>query len=222
MCSVSSPAIRNLPFPSLLSLSLSLLPCAFVHAVEAAARRRTDVDPADLAQAAYGAIVLSDTRDQYALFRHLGPFLHNPPALQHQDIFPLSEDDRRHLLFSYYQYDAELMLLILGKQMSKSMRKDLDELADETQLALSSCYRQFDNLRRIFKTVEDQPGPLAHVIQQQFLLNPSQARLAGWLVERARRGMGREGNKHGERREQCLRSRGREGYLGRGELQQTP
>ena len=122
------------------------------------------------------AIVLSDTQDQFRLFRHLEPYLQDPPSLHNQGIFPLEEDDREHLLFSYYQYDADLMLEILGKQLSKSMRKDLDEVADDTHLALSSCYRQFDNLKRIFKTVEDEPGMLTDLIQRYFNLNPTQAR----------------------------------------------
>ncbi|EGD77798.1 fibpl protein [Salpingoeca rosetta] len=139
---------------------------------DAAARRQ---DTADFPRIS-PEIVLADTRDQYMLFRQLEPFFHEPRSLAQQDIYPLSEDDCRHLLFSYYQYDANFMLLILGKQLSKGMRKDLDELADETHLALTSCNRQFDNLRRIWKAVEDQPGPLVNVIQQQFLLNPSQAK----------------------------------------------
>eukprot|EP00043_Microstomoeca_roanoka_P013072 m.127680 g.127680 ORF g.127680 m.127680 type:complete len:352 (-) comp15660_c2_seq1:33-1088(-) len=121
-------------------------------------------------------IVVDDTRDQYMLFKQLEPFLQNPVAFKHQDIVPMSEDDRNHLLYSYYHYDADLMLKILGKQLSRGLRKDLDELADETKISLTSCNRQFDNLRRIFKTVEDQPGSLEQLIKDNFLLNGSQAK----------------------------------------------
>eukprot|EP01147_Barroeca_monosierra_P000544 gene544-3862_t len=140
--------------------------------VEEAVRKRLDIS--HLGSAAN--IVLGDTKDQYLLFKQVEPFLRDPIAFRNQDIYCFSHDDRRHLIYTYYRYDAEFMRKILGRYLSKGMRKDLDEVAEEVKLTLSSCCRQFDNLRRIYKTVEDHSGQLSKLIEQSFLLEPSLAR----------------------------------------------
>jgi hypothetical protein len=47
---------------------------------------------------------------------------------------------------------------MVGRKLSSRLRKDLDEVAEKTGVLLNSCKRQFDNVKRVFKTVEDMPG----------------------------------------------------------------
>eukprot|EP00056_Hartaetosiga_gracilis_P009691 m.140130 g.140130 ORF g.140130 m.140130 type:complete len:350 (-) comp13176_c0_seq37:2951-4000(-) len=117
----------------------------------------------------------NDTQDQFNMFDLLVPYLNNPQTLSQQDLFFLNEIDCAEMLKRYYSYDNELMAHILGKQLSRGLRKDLDEVAEKTGIPLKSCNRQFDNLRRIFKMVEDVPGKLSSLISDMFLLDPLQA-----------------------------------------------
>ena len=59
---------------------------------------------------------------------------------------------------------------MFGKKFNSRNRKDLDEVAEKTGVRLKSCRRQFDNIKRIFKAVEEMPGNTATNIKQQFLL----------------------------------------------------
>jgi endonuclease IV len=64
---------------------------------------------------------------------------------------------------------------LLGKQLNSRLRKDMDDVSEKTRVSLGSCRRQFDNLKRIFKKVEDMEGSLYDNIQVKFLLPPDLA-----------------------------------------------
>ena len=46
----------------------------------------------------------------------------------------------------------------------------MDEVAEKTGITLKSCRRQYDNVKRVFKVVEDMSGSLVNNIKQHFLL----------------------------------------------------
>lgn len=46
----------------------------------------------------------------------------------------------------------------------------MDEVAEKTGISIKSCRRQYDNVKRVFKAVEDMPGSLVANIKQHFLL----------------------------------------------------
>lgn len=52
----------------------------------------------------------------------------------------------------------------------------MDEVSDKTGITLKSCRRQYDNVKRVFKVVEDLPGSLAANIEQHFLLSEDLAK----------------------------------------------
>lgn len=54
----------------------------------------------------------------------------------------------------------------------------MDEVAEKTGITLKSCRRQYDNVKRVFKIVEDLPGSLAANIKQHFLLSEDLAKYA--------------------------------------------
>lgn len=82
----------------------------------------------------------------------------------------------------YYYLDDSVAREILGKKLSSRYRKDLDEVADRTGIRLKSCRRQFDNVKRIFKCVEELPGNVTNNIKQNFLLPDELARLVFAII----------------------------------------
>mmetsp|Transcript_21900 Transcript_21900/g.57166 ORF Transcript_21900/g.57166 Transcript_21900/m.57166 type:complete len:414 (-) Transcript_21900:66-1307(-) len=121
-------------------------------------------------------VVLQDTIDEYRTFQLLQGYMENPLQLATQTIIPLTPPEQHELVAVYYAYDDAVMREILCKQLSgRRLRNDLDEVADKTKVSLKSCQRQYDNLRRIFKKVEDRPGRLSDMILQRFLLKPKLA-----------------------------------------------
>lgn len=52
----------------------------------------------------------------------------------------------------------------------------MDEVSEKTGVTLKSCRRQYDNVKRVFKVVEDLPGSLVTNIRQHFLLSEDLAK----------------------------------------------
>lgn len=82
------------------------------------------------------------------------------------------------LSFRYYEFDDVVIRELLGKKITSKSRKDMDEVAEKTGITLKSCRRQYDNVKRVFKVVEDLPGSLAANIKQHFLLSDDLAKYA--------------------------------------------
>lgn len=76
----------------------------------------------------------------------------------------------------YYEFDDVVIRELLGKKITSKSRKDMDEVAEKTGITLKSCRRQYDNVKRVFKIVEDLPGSLATNIKQHFLLSDDLAK----------------------------------------------
>lgn len=82
------------------------------------------------------------------------------------------------ICFRYYEFDDVVIRELLGKKITSKSRKDMDEVAEKTGITLKSCRRQYDNVKRVFKVVEDLPGSLAANIKQHFLLSDDLAKYA--------------------------------------------
>eukprot|EP00038_Savillea_parva_P025820 m.49715 g.49715 ORF g.49715 m.49715 type:complete len:396 (-) comp7148_c0_seq1:109-1296(-) len=136
---------------------------------EDAARARDDTD------GFRHEVVLQDTIDEYRTFALLKRYMENPLQLSTQTILAISPDKQQELIALYYAYDDAVMREILCKQLSKRLRNDLDEVAEKTKVSLKSCHRQYDNLRRIFRKVEDRQGRLCDLVLQKFALKPQLA-----------------------------------------------
>eukprot|EP00035_Acanthoeca_spectabilis_P038431 m.52999 g.52999 ORF g.52999 m.52999 type:complete len:398 (-) comp9136_c0_seq1:75-1268(-) len=137
--------------------------------VEKAAAVRKDAD-------GFGAdVVLQDTVDEYRTFELLEKYMQNPLQLATQTVITISSGTQQELLALYYAYDDAVMREILCNQLSKKIRNDLDVVADKTRVSLKSVHRQFDNLRRIFRKLEDRPGQLSELVLTRFVLKPKLA-----------------------------------------------
>eukprot|EP00033_Pygsuia_biforma_P002460 GCRY01002728.1.p1 GENE.GCRY01002728.1~~GCRY01002728.1.p1 ORF type:complete len:370 (+),score=4.11 GCRY01002728.1:122-1231(+) len=113
-------------------------------------------------------IILGDIEDQYRQFLQLEHFLHNPPYLQEQGLFPVSERLRRIFVEKYYDFDASVARELFIRRLSSKTRKDLAELSEATNRTTHSCKRQFDNFRRVYKCVSDAEGSVVNRIQELF------------------------------------------------------
>lgn len=58
----------------------------------------------------------------------------------------------------------------------------MDEVSEKTGVTLKSCRRQYDNVKRVFKIVEDLPGSLSINIKQHFLLSEDLAKYAIFFI----------------------------------------
>lgn len=58
----------------------------------------------------------------------------------------------------------------LGRKLSTRNRKDLEDVSEKTDIRIKSCRRQFDNIKRVYKMVEDMDGDLCQNIQTHFML----------------------------------------------------
>ncbi|XP_025829126.1 acidic fibroblast growth factor intracellular-binding protein-like [Agrilus planipennis] len=127
-------------------------------------------------------LIASDVLDHYRTYSLLEKLLTNPNKLQEQLAFQIDPDTRQFLIESYYAIDDNVVRELLGKKLSSKHRKDLDEVAEKTGVPLKSCRRQFDNIKRIFKSVEEMPGPIVQNIQKLFYLHEDLARKYACIV----------------------------------------
>lgn len=119
---------------------------------------------------ATATLLMSDTLDHYRTFQMLEKLLQNPNMLADQWTFQVEPKTQRMLIEKYYEFDDDVVREILGKKLSARNRKDLDEVSEKTSVTLKSCRRQFDNVKKVYKLVEDLRGSLVQNIQTHFLL----------------------------------------------------
>jgi len=73
--------------------------------------------------------------------------------------------------------------LQLGRKLNSKLRKDLDEVSEKTGILVRSCRRQFDNIKKVFKAVEDvAPKNYVNTILNTFELSKSLAEKYAALV----------------------------------------
>lgn len=127
-------------------------------------------------------LLKSDVLDHYRTLLMLERLLHSPVHLAEQWTFQLAPQTQRMLIAKYYDFDASVVREFLGKKLSSRNRKDLDEVSEKTGVDIKSCRRQFDNIKRVYKVVEELTGPLTKNIQTHFLLPEELARKYAALV----------------------------------------
>ncbi|XP_069165542.1 acidic fibroblast growth factor intracellular-binding protein isoform X1 [Procambarus clarkii] len=115
-------------------------------------------------------LLTSDTADHYRTFGMLEKLLLTPTKLAEEWTFQLEPAVQKMVIQKYYEFDDIVIREILGKKLSGRTRKDLDDVAEKTGVLLRSCRRQFDNVKRIFKQVDEMTGSVVTNIQSVFLL----------------------------------------------------
>ena len=72
----------------------------------------------------------------------------------------------------YYAYDPIVIRELLGHKLSQRQRKDLDDVSEKTGCRVKSCRRQFDNLKRVIRTIDEMKGSIFKNIAEIFCLPP--------------------------------------------------
>ncbi|EEC03150.1 acidic fibroblast growth factor intracellular binding protein, putative [Ixodes scapularis] len=111
-------------------------------------------------------LLKSDVLDHYRTLQMLERLLHSPVHLAEQWTFQLTPQTQRMLIA---KYDGFFTPLILCYKCSISVRKYTIEI----NCRLNS---PFDNIKRVYKVIEEMPGPLTKNIQTHFLLPEQLAR----------------------------------------------
>ncbi|UYV80453.1 FIBP, partial [Cordylochernes scorpioides] len=126
--------------------------------------------------------LISHVSDHFRNFHMVERYLHQPTTLADQWTFQLAPVTRKMLIERYYEFDDVVIREFLGKKLSSRNRKELEEVSERTNINVKSCRRQFDNVKRVYKMVEDLTGPLVANIQTSFLLPEHLARKYGAIV----------------------------------------
>lgn len=122
----------------------------------------------------YGAtfnMLLADVDDHFRTLRILERYLKSPDKLSTQLEIQISPDQQNVLIEKYYEFDPAIVREILGKKLTSRHRNSLDDVSEKTRIPLRSCRRQFDNIKRVFKAVEEMNGSLVENIKANFLLS---------------------------------------------------
>lgn len=115
-------------------------------------------------------LIISYVLDQYRTFQMIEKLLHIPTQLTEQWTFQMTPRTEKLLIEKYYDFKDSVIREILGKKLSARNRKELEDVSEKTDVGVKSCRRQFDNIKRVYKMVEDMAGNLCQNIQTHFLL----------------------------------------------------
>ncbi|XP_052769077.1 acidic fibroblast growth factor intracellular-binding protein-like [Mya arenaria] len=115
--------------------------------------------------------LLSDTKDSFRLYASLEQLLKCPTKFGNQSVYQIDPETQKTLIDKYYKSDDVVIRELLGRKLSTRNRNNLDDVSEKTKVPLRSCCRQFDNVKRVFKTVEEMPGSLEKNIKTLFCLS---------------------------------------------------
>lgn len=115
-------------------------------------------------------LIIGYVLDQYRTFQMIEKLLHIPTQLSEQWTFQMTPQTEKLLIEKYYDFKDTVIREILGKKLSARNRKELEDVSEKTEIGIKSCRRQFDNIKRVYKMVEDMAGNLCQNIQTHFLL----------------------------------------------------
>jgi hypothetical protein len=120
-------------------------------------------------------LLVSEVNDHFRSFAMLDKLLLKAGNFKEQLVYQLDKETQQRLIESYYGLDDSFCREMVGRKLSSRLRKDLDEVAEKTGVLLNSCKRQFDNVKRVFKTVEDMPGSYVDNVARTFGVSSSLA-----------------------------------------------
>lgn len=160
----------SLLYDILMSYRLLISSCFWLNQVNESVKlvRRNEVD---FLKNFNEDFVTADILDQFRTFALIEKLLPCPAKLSEDWTFRMAESTKITLVEKFYDFDDSVMRAILGKKLSARSRKGLDEVSRKSGKSLKSCRRQFDNFKRIYKTIDGLPGNMVANIQNHFLLS---------------------------------------------------
>lgn len=125
--------------------------------------------------------------DYFRAFTLLEQYVSRPRFLAHQPILQCTnETSTTWIIDTYYSLDDSFAREMLGKRNIRS-HKELDDVSTSLYTPIASLRRQFDNLKRVQSTVEEQllsnrKCNIADLIEREYLLSPLLARKYACLM----------------------------------------
>jgi hypothetical protein len=120
----------------------------------------------------------NDTREQFATFEVLSPFL-SEPTYSPQQLFQLEWNVLEKMIEKYYAMDEAFARQMLGRKFSsKSTKESLDDVSQKLGIRINSCLRQLRNMKRIYRSLlgeDDKPieeiGDPVAFIKRNYLIS---------------------------------------------------
>jgi hypothetical protein len=128
-------------------------------------------------------LLQSEITDQWRVFDMMEHYLQSPLLFANSfysfHIHPtLHMQQCLRMIHAFYSFDASVAKELVGRKITSRGRRDIDDVAEAANVQLRSCKRQFENVRRIFSSLEETTQFQCNVFQylsQQYLLDPAQA-----------------------------------------------
>lgn len=126
-------------------------------------------------------LLASEITDQWRVFEMVEHFLQTPLLFANSFYsFHMNPTLNMHhclrMIHLYYSFDTSVAKELIGRKITSRGRRDIDDVADASNVPLRSCKRQFENVRRVFASLEETTQFQCNVFQylsQQYLLSPS-------------------------------------------------
>ena len=148
-------------------------------------RDRQRADAEFFASPRFESLALGSARHQYHFFRLLAEKLERPAVLLDRLELHIPLELHAAVVGCYYAFDGAVARLLVGRKLTANLRKDVDDVASESGVPLTSCLRQYDNFRRVTKAVEThrQTAPTAPTLaflQRRFCFSDSLAQFVSF------------------------------------------
>ena len=148
-------------------------------------RDRQRADAEFFASPRFESLALGSARHQYHFFRLLAEKLERPAVLLDRLELHIPLELHAAVVGCYYAFDGAVARLLVGRKLTANLRKDVDDVASESGVPLTSCLRQYDNFRRVTKAVETHrqtapSAPTLAFLQRRFCFSDSLAQFVSF------------------------------------------
>ena len=125
----------------------------------------------------FESLAIASVRHQYHFFRLLAERLERPAVLLDRLELHIPLELHADVVGCYYAFDSAVARLLVGRKLTANLRKDVDDVASDSHVPLTSCLRQYDNFRRVTKAVETAPpqSPTLAFLQHRFCFSDTLA-----------------------------------------------
>jgi len=121
---------------------------------------------------------------QFRIFDMLKHDLREPTLLFSHSALALTPRMVYEVVARYYDFNPKFMRELLGVKIGSKIRKDIPKISLRLHLNSPSCYRQFDNLKNLFRDAmgdeaeekEAASGGVYEMLLEYYLLQPELAK----------------------------------------------
>ncbi len=130
-----------------------------------------------------------DVNDMYQVFDLLEPHLCQPRLLSHQTLAEIPASKQPFLIETFWGLQDVIVRELVGGKRMQTSRTGMDELKNASSTPLKSIMRQYQNLKRVYSSVEERAEAgaagglnLFNHVQSMYLLSTSLAKRYACIV----------------------------------------